>query len=61
MKIGIVSDGKVGNRAVGITGKTFPIKWTMVQFPQSSRVDDHGLTLHESVSPAAGAWVMTFT
>ena len=60
MMTGIVSDGKVGDRAVGITVKTFPMAWIMVPFPRSSRVDDPGLTLPVCDSPAEGARVKTF-
>jgi hypothetical protein len=47
MKIGIVSDGKFGDRAFEIIRKRFPTEWIMVPFPQSMVVDDLELTLPE--------------
>jgi hypothetical protein len=40
MKIGIVSDGKFGDRAFEIIGKRFPTEWIMAPFPQSMIIDD---------------------
>jgi len=45
MKIGIVSDGKFGDRAFEIIRKRFPAEWIMAPFPQSMVVDDLELTL----------------
>jgi hypothetical protein len=59
MMTGIVSEGKVGDRAFGITEKTSPIAWIMVPFSKSSRLDDPGLTFPVCVSPAEGARVKT--
>jgi hypothetical protein len=47
MKIGIVSDGKFGDRAFEVIGEKFPTEWIMVPFPQSIMVDDLELTLPE--------------
>jgi hypothetical protein len=47
VKIGIVSDGKFGDRAFEVIGEKFPTKWIMVPFPQSMVVDDLELTLPE--------------
>jgi hypothetical protein len=47
MKIGIVSDGKFGDRAFEIIKERFPTKWIMAPFPQSMVVDDLELTLPE--------------
>jgi hypothetical protein len=45
MKIGIVSDGKFGDRAYEIIKERFPTEWIVVPFPQSMVVDDLELTL----------------
>ncbi|MFA5332154.1 MAG: DUF166 family protein [Methanoregula sp.] len=45
MKIGIVSDGKFGDRAFEIIRKRFPAEWIMAPFPQSMVVDDLELAL----------------
>jgi hypothetical protein len=45
MKIGIVSDGKFGDRAYEIIRERFPTEWIMAPFPQSMVVDDLELTL----------------
>jgi hypothetical protein len=47
VKIGIVSDGKFGDRAFEVIGEKFPTEWIMVPFPQSMMVDDLELTLPE--------------
>jgi hypothetical protein len=47
MKIGIVSDGKFGDRAFEIIRERFPAEWIMAPFPQSIMVDDLELTLPE--------------
>jgi hypothetical protein len=47
MKIGIVSDGKFGDRAFEIIRERFPTEWIMAPFPQSLVVDDLDLTLPE--------------
>lgn len=47
MKIGIVSDGKFGDRAYEIIRERFPTEWTLVPFPQSMVVDDLDLVLPE--------------
>lgn len=47
MKIGIVSDGKFGDRACEIIRKRFPAEWIMAPFPQSMVVDDLELVLPE--------------
>jgi hypothetical protein len=47
MKIGIVSDGKFGDRAYEIIHEKFPTEWIMAPFPQSIMVDDLELTLPE--------------
>jgi hypothetical protein len=47
MKIGIVSDGKFGDRAYEIIKERFPTEWIMAPFPQSMLVDDIDLTLPE--------------
>ena len=47
MKIGIVSDGKFGDRAYEIIREQFPTEWIMAPFPQSMVVDDLELTLPE--------------
>jgi hypothetical protein len=47
MKIGIVSDGKFGDRAFEIIRERFPTEWIMTPFPQSMMVDDLELTLPE--------------
>jgi hypothetical protein len=45
MKIGIVSDGKFGDRAYEIIKEKFPTEWIMAPFPQGIMVDDVELTL----------------
>jgi len=47
MKIGIVSDGKFGDRAYEIIKERFPTEWIMAPFPQSVIADDIELTLPE--------------
>ena len=47
MKIGIVSDGKFGDRAYEIIRERFPTEWIVAPFPQSMIVDDLELTLPE--------------
>jgi len=47
VKIGIVSDGKFGDRAFEIIKERFPTEWIMAPFPQSMVVDDLDLTLPE--------------
>jgi hypothetical protein len=47
MKIGIVSDGKFGDRAYEIIKERFPTEWITAPFPQSIMVDDLELTLPE--------------
>jgi hypothetical protein len=47
MKIGIVSDGKFGDRAFEIIRERFPTVWIMAPFPQSMIADDLELTLPE--------------
>ena len=47
MKIGIVSDGKFGDRAYEIIRERFPTEWIMAPFPQGMLVDDIELTLPE--------------
>jgi len=47
MKIGIVSDGKFGDRAFEVIRERFPTEWIMALFPQSIMVDDLELTLPE--------------
>jgi hypothetical protein len=47
MKIGIVSDGKFGDRAFEVIRERFPTEWVMAPFPQSIMVDDLELTLPE--------------
>jgi hypothetical protein len=47
MKIGIVSDGKFGDRAFEVIQERFPTEWIMAPFPQSIMVDDLELTLPE--------------
>ena len=47
MKIGIVSDGKFGDRAYEIIRERFPTEWIMAPFPQSVIADDIELTLPE--------------
>jgi hypothetical protein len=45
MKIGIVSDGKFGDRAYEIIKERFPTEWITAPFPQSMMADDIDLTL----------------
>jgi len=40
MKVGIVSDGKFGDRAFEEVSKVFPTEWILVPFPGSPVVDD---------------------
>jgi hypothetical protein len=47
MKIGIVSDGKFGDRAFEVIRERFPTEWIMAPFPQGIMVDDIELTLPE--------------
>ncbi len=47
MKIGIVSDGKFGDRAYEIIKERFPTEWIMAPFPRSVIADDIELTLPE--------------
>jgi hypothetical protein len=47
MKIGIVSDGKFGDRAYEIIKEQFPTAWILAPFPQSPIADDIELTLPE--------------
>ncbi|MDD1674624.1 MAG: hypothetical protein LUQ13_03170, partial [Methanomicrobiales archaeon] len=47
MKMGIVSDGKFGDRAFDIIRERFPTVWIAVPFPTSMIVDDHDLDLPE--------------
>jgi hypothetical protein len=45
MRIGIVSDGKYGQRAYEQIGKKFQVEWIVVPFPASPVVDDIDLTV----------------
>jgi len=45
IKIGIVSDGKFGERACEIIKERFPTEWIITPFPHSTIVDDPELTL----------------
>ena len=45
MKIGIVSDGKFGDRAYEIIQEKFPTEWILAPFPQGIMVDDIELML----------------
>jgi hypothetical protein len=45
MKIGIVSDGKFGDRAFEIIREKFPAEWITAPFPQAIMVDDLELAL----------------
>jgi len=47
MKIGIVSDGKFGDRAFEVIRERFPTEWIMAPFIQSPMADDLELTLPE--------------
>ena len=47
MKIGIVSDGKFGDRAFEVIQEKFPTEWIMAPFIQSPIADDLELTLPE--------------
>ena len=47
MKIGIISDGKFGDRAFEIIREKFPTEWIMAPFPSGMMVDDIDLTLPE--------------
>ncbi len=47
MKIGIVSDGKFGDRAFEVIRERFPTEWIMAPFPQAIMVDDIELDLPE--------------
>jgi hypothetical protein len=47
MKVGIVSDGKFGDRAYEIIKERFPTGWILAPFPQSPIADDIELTLPE--------------
>ncbi len=45
MKIGIISDGKFGDRAFEIIREKFPTEWITAPFPSAMIVDDIELTL----------------
>lgn len=45
MKIGIVSDGKFGDRAYEVIREKFPTEWIVAPFPQSMLVDDLDLDI----------------
>jgi hypothetical protein len=45
MKIGIVSDGKFGDRAYEIIREKFPTEWIVAPFPQSMLIDDLDLDI----------------
>jgi hypothetical protein len=45
IKIGIVSDGKFGDRAYDVIREKFPAEWIMAPFPQGMIVDDPELSL----------------
>jgi len=47
MKIGIVSDGKFGDRAFEIIREKFPTEWIKTRYPEGQMVDDFVLTLPE--------------
>jgi len=47
MKIGIVSDGKFGDRAFEIIREKFPTEWITAPFPSGMMADDIDLTLPE--------------
>jgi hypothetical protein len=47
MKIGIISDGKFGDRAYEIIKERFPTEWIIAPFPGSPIADDLELTLPE--------------
>ena len=47
MKIGIISDGKFGDRAYEVIREKFPTEWIMAPFPQGMMADDIELTLPE--------------
>ncbi len=47
MKIGIVSDGKFGDRAFEIIREKFPTEWILAPFPQCMIADDLELALPE--------------
>jgi len=47
MKIGIVSDGKFGDRAYDVIRERFQTEWIIVPFPQSMVVDDLDLNVPE--------------
>lgn len=47
MKIGIVNDGKFGDRAFEIIRERFPTEWILVPFPQSMIADDIDFVLPE--------------
>jgi hypothetical protein len=47
MKIGIVSDGKFGDRAYEIIREKFPTEWIVAPFPQAIMVDDLELSIPE--------------
>jgi hypothetical protein len=47
IKIGIVSDGKFGDRAYEIIKERFPTEWIMAPFPHSMMADNLELTLPE--------------
>jgi hypothetical protein len=45
MKVGIISDGKFGDRAYEIIKEKFPAEWILAPFPQSMVIDDLDLPL----------------
>lgn len=47
VKIGIVSDGKYGDRAFEIIGGSFPVEWIDAPFPQSPVIDDPVIDIPE--------------
>jgi hypothetical protein len=47
VKIGIISDGKFGDRAYEIIREKFPTEWIIAPFPSGMMVDDIELTLSE--------------
>jgi hypothetical protein len=47
MKIGVVSDGKFGDRAYEVIREKFSAEWIMAPFPQAIIVDDLELSLPE--------------
>lgn len=47
MKIGIVSDGKFGDRAFEVIREKFPTEWIRTRYPEGQMADDFMLTLPE--------------